>query len=206
MNNRDKYIKASSIVEPSADFASKVLKEADRMNPEERREYRHVRLRRRSLISIAAACALVFALSAAAYASDLGGFKETIDTWLYGKAVNVEIEVNDGIYHIKYPDGGERSGGGVAMDDGEERPLTEEEILEELNNEIVVEDNDEGRIMLYYRDHAVDITEKMDANNIVKLKFKDGVLPTYITLKWNGDDGYDYVFGTFGYKEIGRDE
>ena len=83
MNNRDKYIKASSIVEPSADFASKVLKEADRMNPEERREYRHVRLKRRSLISIAAACALVFALSAAAYASDLGGFKETIDTWLY---------------------------------------------------------------------------------------------------------------------------
>ena len=32
MNNRDKYIKASSIIEPSADFASRVLKEAEKMS------------------------------------------------------------------------------------------------------------------------------------------------------------------------------
>ena len=207
MNNRDKYIKASSIIEPSADFASRVLKEADKMSANEIREYRPFHFRKRRLISIAAAFALVFALSAAAYATDIGGFKGTIDSWLYGKAVKAEVEIKDGTYYIKYPDGSERSGGGVTMGtDGEEHPLTEEEILEDLNNEVEVEENDEGRIMFYYRDHAVDITDKMDEDGIVKLKFKDGVLPTYITLKWKGDNGYVVAFGTFRYDEIDENE
>ena len=85
---------------------------------------------------------------------------------------------------------------------GDMRPMTTEEILEDLSNEIEVEENDKGRIMFYYRDHAVDITDQIDENGIVKLRFKDGVLPTYITLKWKGGGGYVADFGTFGYKEI----
>ena len=203
MNNRDKYIKASSIIEPSADFASRVLREADKMSANEIREYRPFHFRKRRLISIAATFALVFALSATAYATDLGGFKGTIDSWLYGKAVKAEVEIKDGTYYIKYPDGSERSGGGVAMGtDGEEHPLTEEEILEDLNNEVEVEENDEGRIMFYYRDHAVDITDKIDENGIAKVHFKDGVLSSYITVKWNGDGSYVTDTGHFGYESI----
>ena len=37
MNNREKYVKTSSIIEPSADFASKVLKEAEKMNQKNRK-------------------------------------------------------------------------------------------------------------------------------------------------------------------------
>ena len=80
MNNREKYIKASSIIEPSADFASRVLKEAEKMSNNKSKEYRPIHFKRRGLISVAAALVLVFALSAAAYASDIGGFKGTIDS------------------------------------------------------------------------------------------------------------------------------
>ena len=62
------------------------------MSTDKIRGYRPVHFRRRSLISIAAAVALVFALSAAAYATDIGGIKGTIDLWLYGKAVKAEVE------------------------------------------------------------------------------------------------------------------
>ena len=203
MNNREKYIKASSIIEPSADFASRVLKEAEKMS-NNKREYRYVHFRRRGLVSIAAALVLVFALSAAAYASDIGGFKGAIDSWLYGKAVKVQVEqIEEGGVLLTYPDRSQRSTGGVAHEaNGDMRPLTTEEILEDLSNEIEVEEIDKGRIMFYYRDHAVDITDQIDENGIVKLRFKDGVLPTYITLKWKGDGGYVADFGTFGYKEI----
>ena len=208
MNNREKYIKASSIIEPSADFASRVLKEAEKMSNNKSKEYRHVHFRRRGLVSIAAALVLVFALSAAAYASDIGGFKGTIDSWLYGKAVKVQVEqMEEGGVLLTYPDGSQRSTGGVAHEaNGDMRPLTTEEILADLSNEIEVEENDKGRIMFYYRDHAVDITDQIDENGIVKLKFKDGVLPTYITLKWKGDGSYVADFGTFGYKEIEESE
>ena len=74
---------------------------------------------------------------------------------------------------LTYPDGSQRSTGGVAHEsNGDMRPMTTEEILEDLSNEIEVEENDKGRIMFYYRDHAVDITDQIDEKGIVKLRFK----------------------------------
>ena len=204
MNNREKYIKASSMIEPSADFASRVLKEAEKMNTQDTRRFKQIHFGAKRLMPIAASLILVFTLTVGAYAADFGGFKSTVDSWLYGEATQIQVEqVGEYEYQITYPDGSVRGTGG-AVDDGKGgmRAATPEEIIEHINDEIIVEENDEGRVILYYHDHAEDITDKMDERNVVHVKFKDGVLPTYITLQWLGDGGYTCSVGHFGYDEI----
>jgi len=204
MNNRERYIKASSVIEPSADFASKVLKEAEKKDTKDCRTYKPMRTKKRGLVTIAAAFVMVLSLTVGAYAADLGGFKGTVDSWLYGEATKIKVEqVSEYEYEITYPDGSIRGTGG-AVDDGKGgmRAATTEEVIEDINNEIVVEKNDKDRIMLYYHDHAVDITDKIDEKGIAKVRFKDGVLSTYITVKWNGDGDYVTDTGYFGYESI----
>ena len=203
MNNREKYVKASSIIKPYADFASKVLKEAEKMD-QGNRTIAHIGIRKRKpLVAVAATLVLAFALTAVTYATDLGGFKKTVDSWLYGETTKVQVEqVSKYEYLLTYPDGSTRGTGGIVMDGDKERPATPEEIIEKINNEIEVEKNKEGRIILYYHDHVSDITDKIDDQGIAKVKFKDGILATYLTVKWNGDGSYVTATGHFGYDEI----
>lgn len=204
MNNREKYINASSIIEPSADFALRVLKEAERMDNKEYRVFNPRRTRKRGIVAIAASFIMVLSLTVGAYAADLGGFRGTVDSWLYGRATKIKVEqVGKYEYEITYPDGSIRGTGG-AVDDGKGgmRAATAEEVIERINDEIAVEENDEGRIILYYHDHAEDITDKIDENKIAKIQFKDGVLSTYITVRWNGDGSYVTDTGHFGYESI----
>ena len=204
MNNREKYIKASSMIEPSADFASRVLKEAEKMNTQDTRRFKQIHFGAKRLMPIAASLILVFTLTVGAYAADFGGFKSTVESWLYGEATQIQVEqVGEYEYQITYPDGSVRGTGG-AVDDGKGgmRAATPEEIIEHINDEIIVEENDEGRVILYYHDHAEDITDKIDEEGIAKVDFKDGVLSTYITIKWNGDGSYVTDTGHFGYGSI----
>ena len=92
MNNREKYINASSIIEPSADFASRVMKEAERMDNKEYKVFKHRRTRKRGLIAVAASFVMVLSLTVGAYAADLGGFKGTVDSWLYGEATKIKVQ------------------------------------------------------------------------------------------------------------------
>ena len=204
MNNREKYIKASSMIEPSADFASRVLKEAEKMNTQDTRRFKQIHFGAKRLMPIAASLILVFTLTVGAYAADFGGFKSTVESWLYGEATQIQVEqVGEYEYQITYPDGSVRGTGG-AVDDGKGgmRAATPEEIIEHINDEIIVEENDEGRVILYYHDHAEDITDKIDEEGIAKVDFKDGVLSTYITIKWNGDGSYVTNTGHFDYGNI----
>ena len=204
MNNREKYIKASSMIEPSADFASRVLKEAEKMNTQETRTFKPIHFGAKRLMPIAASLILVFTLTVGAYAADIGGFKATVDSWLYGEATQIQVEqVGEYEYQITYPDGSVRGTGGVVDDEeGGMRAETPEEVIERINNEIAVEKNDEDRVILYFHDHVVDITDKIDENGIAMVDFKDGVLSTYITIKWNGDGSYVTNTGHFGYGNI----
>ena len=174
--------------------------------PEDLMEEGPVRKRRfgmKRITVIAAAIIMIFALSAVSYAADVGGFKGTVDLWLYGEPVNVEIEINDdGTYTATYPDGREMSGGGIAYDFNGERPLTPEEILDELSNSPEVLENENGRIWFYYRNYKEDITEKVEENDgIANIKIKEGALPLFFTVKWEGG-GVDIRQGTFSYPKI----
>ena len=87
---------------------------------------------------IALAAALLLALGTAGYAADLGGIRRTVQIWMHGEMTNAVLDVQDGSYTLSYEDAEgethEREGGGVAYDIfGRERPLTEDELLEEIN-------------------------------------------------------------------------
>ena len=204
MSNKERYKKATSFITPSADFTQKVLQEAGSMKGNENIKKMNTRRQwRKSLLSIAAALVLIFCLTAVSYAADIGGFKTTVNSWLYGETTQVQIEqVGEYEYKLTYPDGSTRSTGGVAFDaNGKERPLTPEEVLDEINNSVEIEENEEGRIILYYHDHVEDITDMIDENGIVKIMFEDGALPTYFTIRWEGG-GYSLAQGHFGYREL----
>ncbi|MBR2559524.1 MAG: hypothetical protein IKG59_00835 [Firmicutes bacterium] len=193
MTNHENYKRAASSIEPSAGFADKVLKEAEKDMKTNRRHGR------RTFLVICAAVILVLALGAVSYATDIAGFRHNVDTWLYGEPVKVDIEqTGEYEYTITYPDGSQRQSGGIAYEKDGPRPLTADEILEEMNRSVELDIKEDGRAFLYYRDHVVDVTEDLADDGVAKVKFKDGALPMYVKLKVDGE-GYSVSTGHFGF-------
>ena len=114
--------------------------------------------------------------------------------WIYGEKTDETVDfTGDGSYNYTYidQDGNEQtgSGGGIAIEkDGTERPLTDEELMEEMqleSPEVVYEED--GSAWIYYKDQKVDITDKFkDGFCYTKIEGDDGTL--YMTIKYK--DGY----------------
>ena len=68
---------------------------------------------------------------------------------------------------------------------GNERPLTEEEILDHLDNPNI-EYYDDGSIWLFYRDMAKDITNDFDDDGMCYVKISDDDGELYVTAKKYG--------------------
>ena len=92
----------------------------------------------------------------------------------------------------------EQGGGGVAFDaDGTERPLTEDEIMEQINMP-EVEYEEDGSVWVYYENQKIEITDKFDNNKISYVKNKGKEKTLYLTVKYqNGycisEDKYPYL-------------
>lgn len=169
MTNREKYKQAFSVLHSSDDL----ILEAEKMT-----------MKKRTLIKAAAifgsACILMAGGGSIAYASDLGGIQRTVQLWIEGDQTDVTFTYDPaGSYQASYQaeDGTikEFSGGGIAYEaDGTERPLTESELLEELNAPDVryLED---GTVWIYYYDQEIEITDR----------FQDGVCYAKVS---NGDE------------------
>ena len=144
------------------------------------------------LVTVCAVVALVAALAVAAYAADLGGIQRTVQLWIHGDQTDAILEVQDGTYTLTYEDVDgnlrEQSGGGIAMDGlGNERALTEEEILEQLNMPDV-EYEDDGSVWIYYQNQKLEITDKFDDDGVCYVQLKNGDDTLYVTVKY--DNGY----------------
>ena len=93
----------------------------------------------KTLAAAVAACLIVTAGTGTAYASDLGGIQRKVQLWIHGDQTTATLTINsDGSYTGTYADkdgkNKEFGGGGIAFNqDGSERSLTQEEIMEELN-------------------------------------------------------------------------
>ena len=151
--------------------------------------YRPVRVKR--LVAVCAALVAIFALSAVAYAADVGGIQRTIQIWLHGELTDAVFQVENGSYTLDVPNGdgttSHRAGGGVAYDNGTERPLTEEELLDELDSP-EVEYKDDGTVMVYYHDQSLDITDLFDEDGVCYLQLEEDGHPLYMTVKYQ--NGY----------------
>jgi len=77
----------------------------------------------------------------------------------------------------------EQGGGGIAInDDGSERPLTESEILNHLDDPDVRYEDD-GSVWIYYYDQKINITDKFD-ENVCYAKLSNGKETLYMTIKY----------------------
>lgn len=177
MTNKEKYQRAFSVLHASDEFRMEV----NTMKQKTRKAMPR-------LVAVCAAVILVIGMSAVAYAADVGGIQRTIQIWLHGEQTDAILEIQNGEYSLGYEDSEgnthEIHGGGVAFDDnGQERPLTDEEIMEHLNGP-EVDYKEDGSVWVYYMDQALEVTDLFeDGVCYVQLKDSDGSL--YMTIKYN---------------------
>ncbi len=146
----------------------------------------------------AAVFAVVVGLGGSAYAMDIGGIQRTVQVWIHGDQTDATLVVENGSYSLDYEDedGNQvhREGGGVAINpDGTERPLTEGELLDDINAP-EVEYEEDGRVVVYYLNQQLDVTDKfVDGICYVQLQVDDSVL--YMTIKYQNG----YAWSPHGY-------
>ena len=133
-----------------------------------------------------AAILLAVGSGGAAYAMDLGGIQRIVQVWLHGDQTDATFTVENGSYTLDYQDADgndvHQGGGGVALENGTERPLTADELLEEINMPDV-EYKEDGTVWVYYLDQKMEITDKFE-NDICYVKLKADGKTQYITVKY----------------------
>ncbi len=188
MSDKERYKQAFSVLHASCDISLEVEK-MERKVESNKKVFR--------MRPVAAACICVCLLLGSmgtAYAADLGGIREKVNTWIHGERVDVDvIENGDGGYNFSYKDGdNEKSfgGGGVSIDEnGNESALSAEEVLDEAGCEVATEQD--GTVWLYYQEHKVNITELVKEDKTCKVAIIDNNKPVYFDIKSNGSIGYE---------------
>lgn len=191
MTNHERYRRAAGLIRPSREMNTKHYVEEKMMK--NKRTFR-------PLATVCATLVLVLALGGA-YAANVGGLRSSVNVWLHGDVTEVSIEqVGEGQYEITYPDGTVRGTGGMAYENGQMRGVTMDEVIEEIRTAAEVDEDEDGRIWLYLRDHKIDITDQIAENgDWAQVKVKDGLLADYITVVWYGDGGCSVSTGHFGF-------
>ncbi len=148
--------------------------------------------------AILATLGIVLGSGGVAYAMDLGGIQEIVHVWIHGEETDATFNYENGEYNIEVEkeDGTTevvQSGGGVAYENGKERPLTADELLEEINSPEVIY-NDDGSVWLYYMDQEIDLTDKFE-DDVCYMELEMEGETKYVTIKYqNGfaisPDGY----------------
>lgn len=182
MTNNEKYKQAFSAIHISDDFSLEVNKMATISK----------KMKLTKLIASVAACVLIVGSATAVYAADVGGIQRTIQLWRQGEKTDVTIQFDgSGNYEMDYVDEeGNRQhqgGGGIAYDGfGNERPLTAEELMEEMNSPEVIY-LDDGSVWVYWYNQKIDITDKFE-NGVCYIKLVNGDEILYMTAKYQ--DGW----------------
>ncbi|MBQ9648611.1 MAG: hypothetical protein IJV43_09675 [Oscillospiraceae bacterium] len=152
----------------------------------------------KKLAAVCAAAVMVLALASGAYAADVGGIQRTVQIWLHGEQTDaVFTATGNGEYTLTYTDESgvehESQGGGVALHHGHERPLTEEELLEDIDSaRPEVDFADDGAVWLYYEDQKIELTDKFDEDGFCYYKLNDGERDMYLTIKYQRGMAVDY--------------
>lgn len=157
--------------------------------------------RKRNMGRVAAAVAVLMIAvgsGSVAYAMDLGGIQRIVQVWIHGDQTDAVFTVNEGEYTLEYEDEEEnlvqQSGGGIAFEaDGTQRPLTEEELWEDVTAPDV-EYKEDGTVWVYYKNQGLNITNKFE-NEICYLQLEDGDEVKFLTIKYQNG----YAMSPHGY-------
>lgn len=180
MTNKEKYQRAFSTLHASNEIMEVKTMETTR------------RIRMPRMAAVCAAVIFVMGLATVAYAVDIGGIQRSIQIWLHGDQTDAVLEIEDGNYTLTYEDvqgqTHQQQGGGIVFEGMEEgRPLTEEDILEQLDAP-KVEYQEDGSVWVYYRSQKLEITDCFDEDGVCFVQLKDGNETLYMTVKYQ--DGY----------------
>ena len=194
MTDKEKFQKTFEKLHASPDVITEVL------SMSEERKVVSIN-KKRSMHRVAAAVvAMIIAVGSGsvAYAMDLGGIQRMVQIWIHGDQTDAVFTVDEGEYTLEYKDKEgntvQQSGGGIAFEaDGTERPLTEEELWEEVTAP-EVEYKEDGTAWVYYKNQKLNITDKFE-NEICYLQLEDGDEVRYLTIKYRNG----YAMSPHGY-------
>ncbi|MDD2958540.1 MAG: hypothetical protein PHE06_11765 [Lachnospiraceae bacterium] len=182
MTNKEKYKQAFSVLHASNDISMEVNK------MKKTKKSFHIR-------PAVAACIAAFLLCGmTAYAVDLGGIREVVQSWFHGKQVAVDVTDNgDGGYTFSYEEDGETQevgGGGVAInEDGTTTALSAKEVADQMA--VDISRDDDGSVWLYYYDQSFNITDYLE-KGICKVAISDKGKMVYFDIEDNGGGGYAF--------------
>ena len=183
MTNKEKYKQAFSVLHTS-DISEGEVKYMAKLRKQQKMK----------LAAAAIAVCVIVGGTGTAYAANVGGIQRTIQLWMHGDQTSATFDFNadDGSYNLEYQDESGKTvsqggGGGARGPNGSERPLTEEELMEELNAPDV-EYLDDGSVWVYYKNQKIEITDKFDKDNVCYVKIENGNETIYMTVKYQ--DGY----------------
>ena len=178
MTNREKYKQTFSTLHVSDNFSLEV----------EKMEQTTKHYRYKTMLGSIIACVMLVGSTATAYATDFCGIQRTLQLWIEGDQTEVTIELSkEGTYNMEYTDDEgnliQQGGGGVAInEDGSESPLTEEELLDLLDDPDVRYEDD-GTVLIYYYDQIIDITDKFE-DGVCYAKVSNGKETLYMTIEY----------------------
>lgn len=150
-------------------------------------------------VAAAVACALIIGVPGTVYAADIGGIQEKITMWLYGRQMEVEVTENgSGGYQFTYDRGdGEEEimgYGGVSIDeDGSMTWISADELAEHINESVSVDEDEDGRVWVYYHDQKMDITDLFDENGVYGFNLEKGDRTVYVEVTKNADGTYSFT-------------
>lgn len=180
--NEERYVRSFSALHLSDDFSERLDK---RLSEEKRGSEMENVISFRNFNRVAAAvaiCAVTLSVSGVCYAADLGGIRTRIGLWINGVKNEVEID-QDGMGFTWTDETGEDHGfGGISLDeDGNEIPMSAEELAGYMNNECTLRPQ-EGRVELYYKNLSVDVTDMISGDGTLNVHIDDPLNPnTYFS-------------------------
>ena len=188
MTNKEKYKQAFSVLKASDDLSWEVEKMA-KLNKK--------RTMKTAVAVAAIALCVVVGGSTTAYATNLGNIQRQVQIWLKGDQTDAVMNITSTgtttEYEVVYEDenGVEHTmnGGGVAFDgpNAEARPLTEEEIMEHLNEPEVVYEED-GSAWIYCYDQKMEITDMFNEEGVCRVQVQHEDITYYMTVYYQ--DGW----------------
>lgn len=182
MTNREKYKNAFSVLEPSDNISWEVKK---------MKALKKKKMKKAAVAAVAVVGILALG-SGSAYAANIGGIQRQIQIWTHGEQTEATITFDGkGGYTQSYVDEDgnvcESGGGGVAYDIfGRERPLTEEELMEEALTDDLQVMQEDGKTMIYFRDQVIDITDKFE-DGVCYIEVDGGDKHYYVSVLENGN-------------------
>ncbi len=176
MNNKEKYQRSFNTLRLSGDFREKCKKTPEESGKGKIMKFRSVYGISRAAAAAIAVCFLIVGSVGVSYAADLGGIRTKLGIWINGTKKDVEVvQIEDGSYTVCDENGEVTMGfGGVSIDDdGNEVPMTAEELVGYMNNDCRLEFTEDGKMIFSYKNLVEDVTDQLDSKGELHIHVDD---------------------------------